>query len=170
VPTKSVVPSSRRNRANCFILSDIGAEDALQPLLHKKTTPPRSANTTERECVGVVWAVIKLRHFLDGQRFLIRTDHQALGWIYSTTDSRGRLMRWRLRHSEYTFDMVYKPGASHHLPDFLSRTSTVTPPEDIYDDIPCLAFAETASGLRTGRYTGIDTPEPMEFDDVVEEQ
>jgi len=117
-----------------------------------------------------VWAVIKLRHFLDGQRFLIRTDHQALGWIYSTTDSIGRLMRWRLRLSEYTFDMVYNPGASHHSPDFLSRTSTVTPPEDIYDDIPWLALAETASGLRTGRYTGTDTPEPMKFDDVVEAQ
>ena len=77
-------------------------------------------------------------------------------------------MRWRLRLSEYTCDMVYKPGASHHLPDFLSRASTVAPPEDIHDDIPCLALAETANGSRTGRYTGTDTPEPVEFDDVVE--
>ena len=66
--------------------------------------------------------------------------------------------------------MVYKPGASHHLPEFLSRASTVAPPEDIHDDIPCLALAETANGLRTGRYTGTDTPEPVEFDDVVEAQ
>ena len=40
-PTKLVVPFSRRNRANCFILSDIGAEDSLP---QSKTTPPRSAN------------------------------------------------------------------------------------------------------------------------------
>jgi len=66
--------------------------------------------------------------------------------------------------------MVYKPGASHHLPDFLSRASTVAPPEDIHNDIPCLALAETANVLRTGRYTGTDTPEPVEFDDVVEAQ
>jgi len=125
---------------------------------------------TERECLGVEWAVLELRHFLDGQQFLIRTDHQALSWIHSTTDSSGRLMRWRLCLSEYTFDMVYKPGASHHLPDFLSRASKVAPPEDIHDDIPCLALAETANGLRTGRYTGTDTPEPVEFDDVVEAQ
>jgi len=65
---------------------------------------------------------------------------------------------------------VYKPGASHHLPDFLSRASTVAPPEDIHDDITCLVLAETAKGLRTGRYTGTDTPEPVEFDDVVEAQ
>jgi len=79
-------------------------------------------------------------------------------------------MPWRLRLSEYTFDMDYKPGASHHLPDFLSRASTVAPPEDIHVDIPCLALAETANGLRTGRYTGTDTLEPVEFDDVVEAQ
>ena len=71
---------------------------------------------------GVVWSVRELRHFLDGNRFLIRTYHQALSWIYSTTDASGRLMRWCLRLSEYTFDIQYKPGASHHSPDFMSRT------------------------------------------------
>ena len=127
-------------------------------------------STTERECLGVVWSVLKLRHFLDGQRFLIRSDHQALSWIYSTTDSSGRLMRWRLRLAEYTFDMQYKPGASHHIPDFLSRTDNDAPMEPIQDDIPCLALAETANGLETGRYTGGETPKPIEFDDIVEAQ
>jgi len=79
-------------------------------------------------------------------------------------------MRWRFCLSEYTFDMVYKPGAPHDLPDFLSRACTVAPPEDIHDHIPCLTLAETANGLRTGRYTGTDTPKPVEFDDVVEAQ
>jgi len=55
-------------------------------------------------------------------------------------------MRWRLRLSECTFDTVYKTGASHHLPDFLSRASTVAPTEDIHDDIPCVALDETANG------------------------
>jgi len=134
------------------------------------TAADKNFSTTVRECLGVVWAVLKLRHFLDGQRFFIRTDHQAPSWICSMTDSSARLMRWRLRLSEYTFDMVYKPGASHHLPDFLSRASTVAPPEDVHDDIPCLALDETANGLRTGRYTGTDTLEPMEFDAFVKAQ
>jgi len=50
----------------------------------------KNYSATEREFLGVVWAVLKLRHFLDGRRFLIRTNHQALSWIYSTTDSSGR--------------------------------------------------------------------------------
>jgi len=134
------------------------------------TAADQNYSTTERECLGVVWAVLKLRHFLDGQRFLIRTDHRTLRWIDSTTDSSGSLMRWRICLSEYTFDMGYIPGASHHLPEFLSRASTVALQEDIHDDIPCLALVETANGLRTGRYTGTHTPELVEFDDVVKAQ
>jgi len=79
-------------------------------------------------------------------------------------------MRWRLRLSEYTFDMQYKPGASHHAPDFLSRTDNDAAVEDINDDIPCLALAETANGLLTGRYTGTYMPAPVEYDDIVEAQ
>jgi len=45
------------------------------------TAAEQNYSKTERECLGVVWAVLKLRRFLDGQRFLIRTDHQALSWI-----------------------------------------------------------------------------------------
>jgi len=76
-------------------------------------------------------------------------------------------MRWRLRLSEYTLGIVYQSGASHHLPDFLSRASTVAPPEDIHDDTPCHALPKTANGLRTGRYTSTDTPEPVEFEGAV---
>jgi len=46
----------------------------------------------------------------------------------------------------------------------------VSPPDDIHDDIPCLALAETANGLMTGRNTGTDIPEPDKFNDVVEAQ
>ena len=42
------------------------------------TAADQNYSATERECLGVVWAVLKVRHFLDGQQFLIRTDHQAL--------------------------------------------------------------------------------------------
>jgi len=67
-------------------------------------------------------------------------------------------------------DMQYKPGASHHAPDFVSRTDSDAAVEDINDDIPRLALAETANGLLTGRYTGSDMPAPIEYDDIVAAQ
>jgi len=65
---------------------------------------------------------------------------------------------------------MYRPGASHYLPDFLSRASTVAPTANIHDDVPCLVLVDTANGLRTGRYKGTDTPETAKLDDVVEAQ
>lgn len=79
-------------------------------------------------------------------------------------------MRWRQRLSEYTFDMQYKPSASHQAPEFLSRTDNDAAVEDVNDDNPCLALAETANGLLPGRYTGTDMPAPVEYDDIVEAQ
>jgi len=86
----------------------------------------KNYSTMERECLGVVWSVLKLRHFLDGQRVPIRNDHQALSWIDITTDSSGRLMRWRLRLSEYTFDMQDKP-VHRTAPQTCCPKRTVTP-------------------------------------------
>jgi len=66
--------------------------------------------------------------------------------------------------------MQYKPCASHHAPHFLSRTDNDAAVEDINDDIPCFALAETANGLLTGKYTGTDMPAPVEYADIVETQ
>jgi len=52
----------------------------------------------------------------------------------------------------------------------LSRTDNDAAVEDINDDIPCLALAETANGLLTGRYTGTDKPAPVDYDEIVEAQ
>ena len=96
------------DQVGCTLLQEDPGE-LLHPVgywIRGRTAAEQNYATTKRGCLGVVAAVLKLRHFLDGQRFLIRTDHSALSWIYSTTDSSGRLMRWRLRPSEYTFDMV----------------------------------------------------------------
>jgi len=66
--------------------------------------------------------------------------------------------------------MQYKPGASHHAPDFLSRTDNDTAIEDINDVFPGISLAETANGLLTGRYTGTEMPAPVNYGDMVEAQ
>lgn len=90
--------------------------------------------------------------------------------MYSTTDSIGRLMRWRMRLAEFDFELKYKRSASHYLPGFFSRDNHGQAPDDINNDISCLACAETAQGLRTERYTGTSDPEPVEFDDFIDKQ
>ena len=71
----------------------------------------------EREWYSVVLSVRTLWPYIEGQNFVVRTDHDALGWRFTLNDSSGRLMRWRLRLSEFDFEIQYRPGPVHQVPD-----------------------------------------------------
>ena len=77
---------------------------------------------TEREAPAIVWAVEHFHMFLFGHRFTLVTDHKPLEIIYGTTKSKpsARIERWVLRLQPYTFNVVYKPGATNPA-DYLSR-------------------------------------------------
>jgi hypothetical protein len=68
--------------------------------------PERNYSTTEKELLAIVWAVKRLRQYLLGRRFTIRTNHQALKWHQNYKDPSSRLIRWntrgiRVRHRIY---------------------------------------------------------------------
>ena len=52
------------------------------------------------------------------------TYHDALRWLMTISDSTGRLMRWRLRFSEFDFTVKYRPCLGHQFPDSLSPILT----------------------------------------------
>lgn len=54
-------------------------------------------DTTEREYLYVVWAVLLLRQSLKLDEYLIRTDHASLCWVLILTTATAGLARWRLR-------------------------------------------------------------------------
>ena len=61
-------------------------------------SPPETKYcTTEKECLAIVWAIRKFRHYLIGAKFTLKTDHQPLKWLDSARKSRAhsqRLERW----------------------------------------------------------------------------
>ena len=85
------------------------------------TDTERNYSTTELECYSVVWAVTTLRPYIEGETFTVRKDHDALRWLMTLTDSSQRLMRWRLRLSEFDFTIQYRPAIVNQVPDALSR-------------------------------------------------
>jgi len=73
----------------------------------------------------VVRAVGLLRPSIEGTKFLIRCDNEALKWILTMTAcTNNRLNRWRILLSELDYDVEYKLGPQHAVADALFRVPT----------------------------------------------
>lgn len=112
----------------------------------------RNYHVTEIEALGVVWAVTHLRSYLEGEEFVIRCDHRALLSVLATNSPNIRINRWRLRLSEFTYKLRYKPGADHKVADALSRLPTDEPDKaPIDEDLPVLATVTRSAQALAGR-------------------
>ena len=83
-----------------------------------------SYNTTEKECLAIVWATHKLRHYLVGAHFVIETDHKPLEWLQSNKSSHARsqkLERWALQLRAFDFSIRHRQGSCNQHADALSR-------------------------------------------------
>lgn len=103
----------------------------------------RSYDTTQKECLAVVWAMLHLRPYLQGNTFVLRTDHAALRWILNMADATGKLARWRLRLLEYDYEIQHRPGVKHQAADALSRVRTDGGDEtELDDEVPTFECKE----------------------------
>ena len=88
------------------------------------TQEERKYATIEKECLAIVWATRKFRHYLIGAPFVIQTDHKPLEWLESSKSSKARsqrLERWSLELCAYDFHIVHRPGSTNQHADSLSR-------------------------------------------------
>jgi hypothetical protein len=88
--------------------------------------PEKNYSSTEKELLAIVWAINRLRQYLLGRKFHIRTDHQVLKWLNNCKDPSSRLMRWRLKLEEYEYDIEYTKGKDNTAADALSRVHAIT--------------------------------------------
>lgn len=65
--------------------------------------------------VAFVWAVVLIRKYHQGLRFIIRTNHNVLWcwWIMRMTEGKRNLERWRLKLSEFDLKVVYQAGTEY---------------------------------------------------------
>jgi hypothetical protein len=82
-------------------------------------------SVTEQECLAVIDAIGRWRHYLHGTRFTVVTDHSALKWLLGLTESTGRIARWIVKLNDYDFEVQIRPGKDHVVADALSRARMV---------------------------------------------
>ena len=76
---------------------------------------------TEKELLAVRFFIEYFRQYLLGRKFLVRTDHQALIWIFKLKELCGKIARWTEVLSHYDISFEYRPGRKQVHCDALSR-------------------------------------------------
>lgn len=108
----------------------------------------KNYSNSERECLDVVCALLTLRPYLQFETFVVYTDHHALKWLLKIIETSSSLTRWRLRLTEFDFEVSYKKGNEDHHEDALSRLLTGYPTvEDDEYKIPSFILEEFEDDL-----------------------
>lgn len=77
----------------------------------------------EKELLAIHFAVTSLRPYLYGRKFLVKSDHKPLIFLYNLKNPSSKLTRVRLELEEYDFIVQYIKGKDNVVADALSRIS-----------------------------------------------
>lgn len=102
-------------------LDPAGDEKVIAYLSRSLTSAEKNLATIEKECLAIVWALSKWRHYLLGRHFTIFCDHKPLQWLHTMKTDNAKLSRWAMKLGEYTFTIKHIDGCRNHAPDALSR-------------------------------------------------
>ena len=81
----------------------------------------RNYCVTYKELLAVKYFVEHYKQYILGRRFLVRTDHQALIWLFSLREPKNRIARWIESLSAFDFAVEYRKGVKHGNADTMSR-------------------------------------------------
>ena len=61
------------------------------------------------------------RHYLLGNKFKVRTDHNSLIWLMRFKNIEGQLARWIDELQNYNMELLHRAGRDHGNADGMSR-------------------------------------------------
>ena len=110
----------------------------------KLSSPETRYSTFCRELLAVYQAVRHFRHFVEGRKFHVLTDHKPL--VHAIASSNSRHSPRQLRHlsyiAEFTTDLRYLPGSQNVAADALSRCTSSSPSVNASEVLDFVKFAE----------------------------
>lgn len=122
-------PFTLTTDASNFALGAILSQDDHPICYASRTLNEHEINysTIEKELLAIIWATKYFRPYLFGRKFIIETDHRPLTWLFSIKEPNSKLVRWRLKLSEFDYQIKYKKGKKNSNADALSRIEQEIP-------------------------------------------
>ena len=93
----------------------------------KLTKTERRWSASERELLALVYGYEICYHLVFGRKIVFLTDHKPLATLKDLKHPFGRLGQLLFKLDGVDFSIVYIPGESNHIPDFLSRAKFMEP-------------------------------------------
>ena len=104
----------------------------------------RNYCATDRELLAAKYFTEYYSHYLLGRRFVLRSDHEALKWLYSMKEPKHRIARWIEALERIQYEVEYRAGKRHNNADALSRCPNP-------QDCQCILATEAELPCRTCR-------------------
>ena len=76
---------------------------------------------TDKELLAIRHFSEYYRQYLLGRKFLVRSDHQALTYLFGLKEPKARIARWIEILSAFDFSIEYRKGGKHGNADSLTR-------------------------------------------------
>ena len=118
-----ILDTDASNGAISGIISQVqGGQERVIAYASRTLSPSeRNYSVTRRELLAVVHFVKYFKPYLLGKRFLLRTDHGSLRWLYKSFEVEGQVARWIEILSTFQFDIEHRPGRLHGNADAFTR-------------------------------------------------
>ncbi|GFX66412.1 retrovirus-related Pol polyprotein from transposon 297 [Trichonephila clavipes] len=118
-----IVQTDASNAGMGAVLTQLTEQGEEHPILYLSKKFSEVALLYDREGMCyIVFAIKRLHYYLDGNSFLVMTDHNPLVWLNRNVSSNPRLRRWALALQPYNFRIVHRSDKSHKNADSLSRS------------------------------------------------
>ena len=81
----------------------------------------RSYSATARETLAAVFGCEHFKQYLQGRKFILRSDHNPLVWLRAMREPKRPYSSWLVRLEQFQYEIQYRPGSQHTNADFNSR-------------------------------------------------
>ncbi|HEY0222584.1 MAG TPA: RNase H-like domain-containing protein [Lactovum miscens] len=77
--------------------------------------------TSELEITAILFGIRYFKPYIGFQHFVIRSDCQALTWLFQVKSPSSRLLKWKFKLAGYDYEIQHVKGSQNTVADCLSR-------------------------------------------------